>query len=139
MRVMRMFMIRVMGAAVALAPSFLAAGTLVYDFSSQNQYNTNFTETKDGGYLSVNEGTGVLEMNSGNTTANSIAIYNSPFPTPAASDFSVSIDGKSSILTTSLSGTGFGLLTNLTNSTGSGTGYLAIFRIAQNNTSSSAD
>src|SRR5690606_22181369 len=47
--------------------------------------------------------------------------------------------GKSSILTTSLSGTGFGLLTNLTNSTGSGTGYLAIFRIAQNNTSSSAD
>ncbi|MFH1499821.1 MAG: PEP-CTERM sorting domain-containing protein [Verrucomicrobiota bacterium] len=117
-------------AASISAPVF--ATTTVLDFSG-TQYADNFTETSNGDRLSVNSD--ALQF-SNISSLSGITVYNPVFPSADNTEsFSLSVDAKFTTLPTSFGGDSVGLLTHLNGTTG----YLAVFRINKNGSTSQAD
>ncbi len=108
------------------------AGTTAFDFSG-TQYADNFTETSNADRLTVNSG--ALQFNNASSLSG-IAVYNPVFPSADnTEDFSLSFDAKFTTLPTSFGGDSVGFLTNVNDTTG----YLAVFRINKNGSTSQAD
>jgi hypothetical protein len=106
---------------LGLSAGALAAATTTIDFSG-TQYDDSFTETINGGNLTIDADNSTLRVNHGSSLAG-ITTYNTTFPSAAnTDDFTIAVDGKFSVLTGG--GDSVGIITHSTGTAG----YTAIFR-----------